>query len=219
VPTGAEVLVNGTRAGLTPATLPAQPSEQPLAIEVFLPGYRRFKQTATLRPTETRTVDTGTLLPESGGIELRHGNGAFRLPGAVIRVDGRAEPLTEGRLTNLEVGGRAIEITHRDYEPWRKTVTVRDAALVPTPVQLSPKPCLLSLKVTGPAAYTLTANGAIVPVKNGRATLPAVDVPGHNGTRQLIPSHAHAGVWVIRTSASTVRQFRTVLVVASIESK
>ena len=43
VPTGAEVRVNGTLAGSTPATIKNQPSEQALRIEVFQHGYRRVE--------------------------------------------------------------------------------------------------------------------------------------------------------------------------------
>ena len=43
VPTGAEVRVNGTAAGSTPATIKNQPSEQALRIEVFQHGYRRVE--------------------------------------------------------------------------------------------------------------------------------------------------------------------------------
>lgn len=173
LPAGAEVLVNGTKAGVTPTTLPAQPSEKPLAIEVALAGHRRFKQTVTLRPKETASVDAGTLVPESGGIEFRIGGSPLRLPGAIVRVDGREESLNQGRIDNLETGVRAIEISHPNYETLKLKVTVRDGQTVPAPLKLNPKPGVLTLAVTGPATYKLTANGAAVAVKDHQASLPA----------------------------------------------
>ena len=173
VPTGADVLVNGAKVGVTPTTLPAQLSEKPLTVEVFLAGYRRIRQTVTLRPKETQTINAGTLTSESGGIELRLGDTPFRLPTAMVRVDGHEVTLAQGRIEGLEAGVHAVEITHRNYELWKQNVTVRDGQAVRTPVKLTPKPGVLTLAVTGPAVYTLTANGKAVPVKNNRATLPA----------------------------------------------
>ena len=71
VPTGAEVRVNGTVLGRTPATLTNQPGETELAVEIYQRGYRRVAQTVTLKPREVRTINAGTLMAESGAIELR----------------------------------------------------------------------------------------------------------------------------------------------------
>ena len=172
-PTGAEVSVNGTNVGVTPATLPAQPSEKALNVEVFLRGYRRIRQSATLKPGETRTLNVGTLVAESGTIEFRQGTAEFRPPKAVVRIDGHGVILVKGQVGGLEVGARVVSISHPDYEPWQQTVTVRDRQPVQVDVKLVPKPAVLTLAITGPTNYALLANGKPIAVKNGRATVPA----------------------------------------------
>ena len=175
VPDGAEVSINGAKVGVTPATVPNQASEQPLAVEVFLGGYRREKRTVTLTPKQTQTLSVGALTLESGAIEFRAGAAELRLPRATVRVDGHEVPLKNGRVDGLEVGPRVVEILHPDYEPWKQTVAVPDRQPVRVPVKLVPKPGELTLAVSGPAAYTLTANGKPVAVKTNRATLPAAE--------------------------------------------
>ena len=144
MPTGAEVRVNGVFAGQTPATLRGQPSEQALRLDVFLPGYRRVEQVVTLKPKEVRSVNVGTLTAESGRIELRLGNAELGL--AQVTIDGK--PIQVGRVVpnapfvieGLEVGSRAVEITHPDYEPWRQAVAVCNQETTTVNVELKPKP-------------------------------------------------------------------------------
>lgn len=173
-PAGAEVLVNGTAVGATPASLSGQPSEKALNVEVFLSGYRRFRQTVTLKPKETATVNAGTLVAESGGLEFRLAGAEFRLPQASVRIDGHAVTLVKGTIAGLEVGPHAVEIAHPNYEPWKQTVTVKDRQNVRVDVKPVPKPATLTLAVTGPAGPpTLLVQGKPVVVRNNRATVPA----------------------------------------------
>ena len=89
VPTGADVRVNGTVAGSTPATIKNQRSEQALRVEVYHRGYRRVEQDVTLKPKEVRTVNIGTLVAESGSLELRIADTGLRNGGKLeFRVDG-----------------------------------------------------------------------------------------------------------------------------------
>ena len=90
--------------GVTPVTVSAQPSEKALNVEVFLAGYRRFKQSVTLKPNEAATVSAGTLVAESGGIEFRLAGAEFRLPQAKVMIDGQPVTLTKGMVNGLEVG-------------------------------------------------------------------------------------------------------------------
>ncbi len=146
VPTGAEVRVNGTVAGSTPATIKKQPSEQALRIEVFQHGYRRVDQSVTLKPKEARTLNVGTLVAEAGGIALRMTDSQFSIAAVGLRIDGK--PIEVARvganepfvLEGLEVGSRTVEITHPDYEPWRQVVNVRDQETTAVNVELKPKP-------------------------------------------------------------------------------
>ena len=199
VPSGAEVRVNGTLAGTTPATIKNQPSEQALRIEVYQRGYRRMEQDVTLKPKEARTVNVGTLTAESGGIELRFASSDFRLEKATITVDGNAidgaatpssrvgagpsgsnvgSALVAGpiRLDGLEVGSRTVEVAHPDYEPWKQVVTVRDQETTAVNVELKPKPGRLVWNVTGPRQAAFTVNGKDLTAddfKDGAVVLPA----------------------------------------------
>ncbi len=146
VPTGAEVRVNGTVTGSTPATIKNQPSEQALRIEVFQHGYRRVDQSVTLKPKEARTLNVGTLVAEAGGIALRMTDSQFSIANVGLRIDGK--PIEVARvgadepfvIDGLEVGSRTVEIVHPDYEPWRQVVSVRDQETTAVNVELKPKP-------------------------------------------------------------------------------
>ena len=172
-------------AGSTPATIKNQPSEQALRVEVFQRGYRRMEQSVTLKPKEARTLNVGTLVAESGGIELRLKNGDVRLDQATISVDGKAiagaaTPSSRVgtallRLDGLEVGSRTVEIVHPDYEPWKQEVSVRDQENTAVNVELKPKPGRLTVRAD-PGQIVLTVNGRAVrpeEIRNGEILLPA----------------------------------------------
>ena len=164
VPSGAVVQVNGTAAGSTPATIKNQPSEQALRVEVFQRGYRRVEQSVTLKPKEARTLNVGTLVTESGGIELRFRNSDLRSGQVAISVDGK--PVNVGsapvagpiRLDGIEVGSRTVEITHPGYEPWRQAMTVRDQEITAVDVAFVPKPGRVECETT-PAGARVVING------------------------------------------------------------
>lgn len=178
VPDGADVLVNGTKTGVTPATLANLPSEKPLQVEVFLPGYRREKRTITLKPGDSQSLNIGTLAAASGVILLRLGGDDFKLPNATVRVDGQPLPHRNGRLDGLDAGPRVVEIFHPSYEPWKQTIAVTDRGPVTAPVVLKPRPGELIFAVSGPPAFTVEANGKPLGVKNNRASLPAGESVG-----------------------------------------
>jgi len=164
MPTGAGVRVNGTVAGTTPATIKDQPSEQALRLEVFLGGYRRVEQAVTLKPKEVRTLNVGTLMAESGSLELHLTNAEVRMADLAIRIDGRGVDVRPAvaaapfRVAGLEVGSRTVEIVHPDYEPWRQAVTVRDQEMTAVNVELKPKPGTVACETT-PAGARVVING------------------------------------------------------------
>jgi tRNA A-37 threonylcarbamoyl transferase component Bud32 len=182
VPAGAEVLINGSRVGATPATIPDQPSETPLVVEVRARGYRRLTQTLTLRPRERRTLDVGTLVAGgTGSIALRLAPAEVRLDDIKVKIDGRsAEWRRSGvgapaRIDNLEAGARAVEIAHPDYEPWQQEVAVREEDQTLVEATLRPRPGRLILR-TVPKEIALTVNGRAVrpdELETGAIALPA----------------------------------------------
>jgi formylglycine-generating enzyme required for sulfatase activity len=164
VPTGAEVRVNGTVAGSTPATISNQPTGQVLKVEVFQHGHRRMEESVTLKPREVRTVNFGTLPVESGRIELRAADPSLRFDRAQIVVDGKSIEAA-GIVGNgpfafdgFEVGSHTVEITHADYEPWQRTVTVRDHDTVEVMVDLKPRLGTVACETT-PAGARVIVNG------------------------------------------------------------
>ncbi|MBM3854531.1 MAG: PEGA domain-containing protein, partial [Verrucomicrobia bacterium] len=165
VPAGAEISINGSRVGVTPATLPDQPSETPLVVEVRARGYRRLTQTLTLRPKERRTLDLGTLTAGGmGGIALRLAPAEARWDDTKVKIDGRTVEVQRSRagahprIDNLEAGPRAVEIAHPDYEPWQQAVTVREEEQTVVEATLRPRPGRLILRAT-PKELVLTVNG------------------------------------------------------------
>ena len=97
---------------------------------------------------------------------------SVRVDGRQIeRFDAKALPLLDG----LEAGARSLEVRHPDYEAWQQSVTIRDQQTTAVDVKLAPKPATLTLKVSGPAEYTLLAGGKPVALANHRATLPGVE--------------------------------------------
>ncbi len=160
VPTDAEVTVNGNKLGATPATLAKQPSEVPLSVEVFARGYRRAAQTVTLKPREVRTLNLGTLVAESGGMEFRFSNLEARGTRPEVKVDGK--PVDTARtVEGLEVGRHTVEVGHADYAAWRQEVAVRDQQVVTVEVKLAPKPGRLAIRAN-PAEIVLKVDGRAV---------------------------------------------------------
>ncbi len=172
VPDGADVLIDGTKVGTTPGTF-AAPSQKMVTVEVALRGYRRDKRTFTLKPGETRTIDSGSMVAESGAISLRLGDQEFRMPRATVRVDGTPMQAKDGQLKGLEIGNHELEVLHPDYQPWKQTVDVRDRLVTPIAVKLVPKDGELAFAVTGPSAYTVTVNGKPATLRNGAAGIPS----------------------------------------------
>lgn len=199
VPTGAEVSINGKRAGTTPATLPAQPSEVALNVEVFARGYRRSAQSVTLKPREVRTLNVGTLAAESGAVSFRFSNLDPQSVRPEAKIDGRVVDASRP-LEGLEVGTRAVEITHPDYEPWRQEIAVRDQQVTPVEVKLAPRPGRLVLRANV-KEFSLTLNGRALradEVRDGVLLLPAseahtivVSAKGHKSASRTLTMTAN----------------------------
>lgn len=146
VPRGAAIFVNGKPLGTTSTTLTEIPAEEALTVEVRKSGYRTERQTLTLKPAETRELDFGTLVAESGGIALSVTN-RLANPGALsFTLDG--EEQTSLTLDGLELGEHALSLVHPDYEPWSGTVTVKDGETARVEATLVPKPGRLSLTLS-----------------------------------------------------------------------
>ena len=226
VPTGAEVRVNGRDAGRTPATVQNQPSEQNLRLDVLLSGYRRVEQSVMLKPNEVRTLNVGTLVAQSGGLELRIANADLRWEQVKVTVDGKAIDVGPSsaasllRLDGIDVGSRAVEIAHPDYEPWRQEVAVRDEQNSAIEVILKPKP--------GTVACETVPSGARVIIR-GRDRRETTFIGNRADTENLTPCRGtlQPGTYTLRlelqgyqvvTREITVEANRSVEVSATLEA-
>lgn len=176
-PAGAEVRINGVVAGQTPLALPKLASEQPVRVELALAGYRRAERSVRLAARVERELDFGALDPESGTIALRMSSATFPLAEAEVKVDGkRVAPKRSAGLWTIEnvvAGSRVVEVLHRDYEPWRQAVEVRDRQnreVIATPIG---RPAILTLDVAGPREYTVRLDSKQVEVVDRRVVVPA----------------------------------------------
>lgn len=169
VPTGAVVRLDGREVGVTPATVRDLASDQPVTVEVRLPGYRSYRQEVTLKPREVRALNVGTLAAQAGQLALRLPRG-MNPAGLELQIDGRnvtdaAVFSLEGpalQIPHLEVGPRQIELRHPDYHPWAGEATVRDQETTIIDVKLAPRPVTLMLDVIGPESFDLRVDGRVV---------------------------------------------------------
>ena len=119
-PAGAEVRVNGTLLGKTPAKLTAQPSETPLEVDVFLRNYRRIVQTVTLKPREPRTLNMGTLVAEAVA-SLR----VASPEGATIFVDNKSQGTAPRTVTDLPFNKVIqVRLEKPGYHPLERSFTL-----------------------------------------------------------------------------------------------
>ncbi len=209
-PDGAEVSINGTLVGVTPATLPDQPSEKPLSVEVALAGYRSTKQNVQLKPRESRTLDVGTLVTQKSGIGLNPRNNAVLiglLPRGRLLMDGKPlPPRRENDRKSLparkeipqwfisaEPGPHTVEFSHPDYEPWKQVVEVVEGPHLQLTIKPVPKPGELTLEVKPVSSFTVSSSGKPIMVKEGRVALPAnvehaleISAPGFKTSRTTV---------------------------------
>ena len=149
--------------------------------------YRREKEELTLEAAGSQSLNFGTLVAESGDLELRITNSGLKDSEKLAWfIDGekqssdfksQASSLTAGG-TGLELGERQLRVVHPDYTVWTGSATIRDHQTSKVTVDLKPKPGVLELAVT-PAgvSYSLTVDGQPVKQLSGnRYSVPA-EVP------------------------------------------
>ncbi len=211
-PDGADVSINGSLVGVTPATLPAQPSEKPLNVEVSLAGYGLVKRNVQLKPRESRTLDVGALPTQRSGIALNpRANAALLalLPKGRLLVDGKLLPPRreidrKGQglpprkensqlFMNAEPGAHTVEFLHPDYEPWKQVVEVVEGPHLQLTIKPVPKPGELTLEVKPASTFTVSSGGKLIAMKDNRVALPAsvehaleISAPGFKTARTTV---------------------------------
>lgn len=176
-PAGAEIRVNGLAVGRSPIVVQKLASEQSLRVEAMFTGHRQAEQNVRLAPKEQRELDFGALEPEAGSIALQVTSTPFPTAEATVTVDGIPVPAKSSGggwiIANVVAGDRIVEIFHRDYEPWKQSVAVRDRHVSSVTAVPVAKPAVMTLDVTGPRNYQVLVEGNRVDTVNGRVTVPA----------------------------------------------
>lgn len=161
-------------------------------VGVRLPEQRRFEAERNrvappiAKPTTpvaaARDGRAVTTTP-AGTVELRIADIVLRIdPNLAVRIDGKpivvAEVVDSGtipiRVEGVSVGSRVVAITHPDYEPWQRSVSVSDDQTATVEVKLTPKPGRLAISAE-PPNVVITINGRAVradEIKNGELTVP-----------------------------------------------
>ncbi|BET66196.1 hypothetical protein ASA1KI_11140 [Opitutales bacterium ASA1] len=178
VPVGAVILIDGERMGTTPLSLDDVAVETRLHVRAERTGYRSAETEVTLGPGEVRTVNLGTLVAESGTIEIRFaGNGPPpSAAGLEISLDSRRvrASVVDGvwRLESIEVGEHLLEVRRADHQPWTSRVAVEDARTTVIEARLAPLPAFVSLEVEGAKSFSALLDGRPVEVVDGEVSIP-----------------------------------------------
>ncbi len=145
-PSGAEVEIDGKRAGVTPYTAGEQESLKEYRVVVSAAGYRDYAEAFELEAGEDKRLSV-TLEKAAGSLRLT--NTAAELGrGLVVRVDGRGYNLSPGLVVKgLAPGKHEVELEHPDYENWKGEATIADEREVPLRPEWKPKPGELRLEV------------------------------------------------------------------------
>lgn len=175
-PDGADVSVDGRVVGKTPLMLTDVPAGQTMRIEVSLSGFDNISQEVTINPRETRILNFGTLIAESGAISFGFSDRTLNLSRARVLVDGEhVAPWHDGstwRVDNIAPGVHSVEIIHPDFAPWKQQVTTASARTIGLRVDFAEKTASVHLRVTGPSSYVVTVDGRRVDVSSGALAVP-----------------------------------------------
>ena len=175
-PEGAQVRINGAMAGKTPLTTQEYPAGLDMAVQVELPGYRRWEQTVRLTRDNEATVNTGALIALSGTIRLHFarpdfwtGSGppALLLDGTELR-DFRFDPAVV-TLAGIKPGRHTLEVQHPDFWDWTQVLYISDGDSVDMTADPAPKPAHLTVTVNPQASYTFKIDGNAVAFNPSRA--------------------------------------------------
>lgn len=174
-PSAAEVWINSKKIGSTPATVPDQPSEVDLAVEIRALGYPRAAQTVRLKPREIRTVNFAALVAKAAAIRPRTlvQGSPVELKGVSYLIDDRPVTLREGLADGVALGIHQMQAVHPDYESTAIAAIMPETGEATLDFDLRPKPAEVTLAVAVPGEYTVWVGEKLVQVAGGRLSLPS----------------------------------------------
>ena len=148
-PAEAEVMVNGTDKGLTPATFHGRSAK--FVVEIKKPGYKTVREEVYLASGFERKEYALELLSRS--LKL-----ASHPPGAAVHLDGRdTGRKTDCVLEGLALGAYKIRLVKDNYAEWQNALTVGEGQ---GPVSL--EAYLVGVVYAPQASWTLESEGAFL---------------------------------------------------------
>ena len=168
-PAGAEVWINEGLAGKTPLSIQECPAGVDLAVQIKMPGYRRWEQIVRLTRDYEVTVNAGPLIPLSGAIRLRFAHPDFWTDAAppALLLDGT--PLRDVRfdpavttLAGIKPGRHTLTVHHPDFRDWTQMLEIADGDRLDMMADPIPKPAHLIITVNPPVPCTSKIDGNAV---------------------------------------------------------
>jgi formylglycine-generating enzyme required for sulfatase activity/serine/threonine protein kinase len=162
-PDGAEVRVGGKRVGRTPLVYEEIPPTGVLTVEVTGNGFRARSQEIEIQPGQENVVDFGNLEAKTGtlqlGVLLRgRAPTADDLKQLEVVLDGEQYGAVARLNRGLPAGPHTIEVSHPDYFPLSRSVSLSDNETVETELNLSPRPGKIEL-ILPPARFRALVDG------------------------------------------------------------
>lgn len=175
-PAGAEVWINGALAGKTPLATQEYPAGMDLAVQIKLPGYRRWEQTVRLTGDNEVTINTGVLIPLSGAIKLHFAHADYWTDSAppTLLLDGtelrdvRFDPAVI-TLAGIKPGRHTLEVHHPDFWDWTQVLNIADGDQLDMTADPAPKPAHLAVTVNPQVSCSVRINGNAVAFYPSRA--------------------------------------------------
>ncbi len=180
-PSGANIYIDGTLVGITPATI-SNVTAGSHSYTLTLSGYNNATGTVTVTAGQTATVSV-TLTPV-----VTTGSIAFTSSpsGANIYLDGTLVGVTPATITNVSAGSHSYTLTLSGYNDYTGTVTV-------TAGQTSTiSATLTALPTTGSITFTSTPSAANIYIDN------ILQTPKTPATITNVPAGSHT--YIIRLS-------------------
>ncbi len=151
-PEGAEILVAGKLAGISPTKLEALGTTEPIELAARLEGYRISQWTVKLKPGEDAILDMGDLIPRSAALELEllfEGASESALQelskDVQVRVDDALHALDSPELKVVREGLRRIQAEHPLYVSPVVEIELRDGETISLELSLQPRPGVVSI--------------------------------------------------------------------------
>ena len=113
--------MDGTKVGVSPLKpLSLRPGVH--AIRLTHPDYDPYQREVSISPADTTKLQldfTSVGIPRLGTLQL------LIVPWAEVEVDGTKVGVSPLKPLSLPAGVHAIKLTHPDYRPYQRTVTIR----------------------------------------------------------------------------------------------